>query len=146
MRKFIFITAMVLASATAHAGETRSLSLASNEPPAVAEQPKTLDQKPLEQKTVEQKIVEQQPVEQKAVEQQPAEVPKAVPAPVAAEAPAYVARPAAVGTVTAAPKAEMTSPVAGKTSKTASLEKPKRRRQTTEARVIRELHRHGIYW
>lgn len=131
MRKFIFITAMMLASATAQAGSTRSLSLASSEPPAVAAQPKPLEQKTLEAKTVEQK---------------PTETPKAVPAPVVSEAPAYVARPAAVGTAVEAPKVETTKPVAEKATKTTKVDKPKRRRETTEARVIRELHRHGIYW
>jgi len=126
MRKFILITAMVLASATAQAGPMRSLTLASNDQPAAAEPAK--------------------PVEQKALEQKPAETPKAVEAPAASEAPAYVARPAAVGTATKAPNAETTKPVAEKASRTSSAEKPKRRRESTEARVIRELNRHGIYW
>lgn len=110
MRKFILITAMLLASATAQAGPMRSLTLASNEPPAAVE------------------------------------APKAVQTPAATEAPAYVARPAAVGTTTEAPKAETTKPVAAKASRTSSAEKPKRKRESTEARVIRELNRHGIYW
>ena len=84
----------------------------------------------------EQPAVAEQP---KAVEQ------KAVEAPATTEAPAYVARPAAIGT-TEAPKAEATKPVAEKATQTTSVEKPKRRRESTEARVIRELHRHGIYW
>ena len=84
--------------------------------------------------------------EPKPVEQKPAETPKAVQTPAATEAPAYVARPAAVGTTTEAPKAETTKPVAEKATKTTNAEKPKRRRESTEARVIRELHRHGIYW
>ena len=90
MRKFILITALVLASATAQAAGTRSLTLASNDEPAAA---------------------------------------------VGADAPKYVERPAAVDT---------TRPVADRgTPKTA---KPKRRHLWTEARVIYELHRHGIYW
>jgi hypothetical protein len=113
MRKFILITAMMLASASAQAGGSRSLTLASNDPPAVAEPAK--------------------PVEQK-----PAETSKA------GEAPAYVARPAPVGTATAAP--ETTKPVAEKSSRTTSAEKPRRKRESTEARIIRELNRHGIYW
>ena len=36
--------------------------------------------------------------------------------------------------------------IAEKVTKTTNTEKPKRRRESTEARVIRELHRHGIYW
>jgi hypothetical protein len=107
MRKFILITAMLLASATAQAGPMRSLTLASNDPPAV-------------------------------------EAPKATPA--STEAPTYVARPAAIGTTTEAPKAEPTKPVAEKASRTSSADKPKRKRESTEARVIRELNRHGIYW
>lgn len=119
MCKFILITAMVLASVTAQAGPMRGLTLASNDPPAAAEQAK--------------------PVE-------PAGTPKVVEAPVASEAPAYVARPSAVGSTTEAPQAETTKPVVEKTTRTSSAVKPKRRRESTEARVIRELNRHGIYW
>lgn len=112
MRKFILITAMVLASATVQAGPMRGLTLASND--QQAEQPK------------------------------PVEAPAAGEAP--AEAPAYVARPSAVGSTTEAPQAETTKPVVEKTTRTSSAVKPKRRRESTEARVIRELNRHGIYW
>lgn len=122
MRKFIFVAAMVLASATAQAGEMRSLTLASSDQPAVAEQPKTV-----EQKTVE--------------------TPKAVEAPAATEAPKFVERPAAIGTKAETPKAEKTKPVVvEKNTQTTRVERPKRRRESTEARVIYELHRHGIYW
>jgi hypothetical protein len=120
MRKFILITAMVLASASTQAGGSRSLTLASNDPPATAEPAK--------------------PVEAKAVDKKPAETPKAV------DTPAYVARPAVVGTATEASQAETTTPVAERATKTSSAEKPRRRRESTEDRVIRELHRHGIYW
>ena len=121
MRKYFLITAMVLASATAEAGPMRGLTLASNDQPAAAEQAKPVEQKPVV-------------------------TPKAVEAPAASEAPAYVARPAAVGTATEAPNAETTKPVAEKAGRTNSVEKPKRKRESTEARVIRELNRHGIYW
>jgi outer membrane biosynthesis protein TonB len=131
MRKFFLITAMVLATATAQAGPMRSLTLASSEQPAAAEQPKAVEQKPVEQKTVEQT---------------PVATPKAVETPASTEAPKYVARPAPVGTATEAQKTEPTKPVAEKTTQTANADKPKRRRESTEARVIRELHRHGIYW
>ena len=110
MRKFILITAMVLASATAQAGSMRSLTLASNELPAAVE------------------------------------APKAAQTPAVTEAPTYVARPAAVGTKSEASKVETTKPVAEKASRTSSADKPKRKRESTEARVIRELNRHGIYW
>jgi hypothetical protein len=114
MRKFILITAMVLVSATAQAGPTRGLTLASNDEPAAVEQAK--------------------------------EAPKAVEAPSAAEAPKFVDRPAPVSTTTEAPKAEPAKAVADKNPQTPKADKPKRRRESTEARVIYELHRHGIYW
>ena len=71
MRKFILITAMVLVSATAHAGSQRSLTLASSDEPA---------------KSVETKPSEARPVEVKPAEATPAEAPK------------YVDRPSVVDT------------------------------------------------
>jgi hypothetical protein len=60
------------------------------------------------------------------------------------EAPKYVARPSAT---TEQPKSEETKPAAAKTASTPRAEKPRRRSgASTEARVIYELHRHGIYW
>jgi hypothetical protein len=119
MRKFILIAAMVLTSATAQA-ESRSLSLASGVEPVAAEQPKAI------------------------------EVPKAVKQK-SAEAPAYVARLAAVETRSEIAKvepsnAEPSKPVAEKTASAPTAVKPKHRRYGTEARIIGELHRHGIYW
>jgi hypothetical protein len=119
MRKFILITAMVLASATAQAGVSRGLTLAMNDEPAAA-------------------------VEQ--AREAPKEAPKAVEAPGATEAPKFVDRPAPVTTTTEAPKAEPAKAVADKDTQAPKVEKPKRRRESTEARVIYELHRHGIYW
>jgi hypothetical protein len=131
MRKFILISVMVLASATAQAATTRGLALASSDGAAVT---------------------------------QPAQEQLAAPA--HESAPAYVARPVAVETrteqpkveaskpeasklapekVASAPASEVTKPEAGKTD-AAKAEKPKRRHSSTEARVIYELHRHGIYW
>jgi hypothetical protein len=123
MRKFMLITAMVLVSATAHAGGQRSLTLASSDEPAKS-------------------------IETKAVEPKPADVAPAEAAPV--EAPKYVERPAVVDTQPATQCQPATSTnadapkVAPKEATTA--EKPKRRHQSTEARIISELHRHGIYW
>ena len=107
MRKFILIAAMVLASATAQAGQSRGLTLAANDdqPAAATDQAK------------------------------PVETPKA------AETPTYVERPAAVDTTTQPPKAD-----AGKPVTTAKANKPRHRQDWTEARIIGELHRHGIYW
>jgi hypothetical protein len=64
----------------------------------------------------------------------------------AAEALKFVNRPAAVGTKAEAPEAEATKSVAEKNVETPKIEKPKRKRMSTEARVIYELYRHGIYW
>jgi hypothetical protein len=117
MRKLILIAAMVLASATAQAGSSRNLTMAANDQPVAAEAPKATDK-----------------AADKATEQP------------ASEAPKFVERPAAVDTATEAPKAEPVKPVAEKNVETPKVEKPKRKRMSTEARVIYELHRHGIYW
>jgi hypothetical protein len=122
MRKFILITAMVLASASAQAGVSRGLTLASNdEPVAAVEQAKEAPKETLK------------------------EAPKAVETP-SAETPKFVDRPAPVNTTTDAPKGEPAKTVADKDPQTPKVEKPKRRRESTEARVIYELHRYGIYW
>jgi hypothetical protein len=118
MRKFILIAAMVLASASAQAGQSRSLTLAANDDQPAAATDQAKDQ-----------------VTQSAT---PVETPKA------AEAPKFVDRPAAVDatTTTAQPsKAE-----AGKPVTTAKADKLRRNNHWTEARIIGELHRHGIYW
>jgi hypothetical protein len=118
MRKFMLITAMVLVSATAHAGGQRSLTLASSDEPAKSVEPKAVDTKP-------------------------AETPPA-------EAPKYVERPAVVDTQPATqcqPAASTNADAPKVMSKDiATAEKPKRRHPSTEARIISELHRHGVYW
>ena len=62
----------------------------------------------------------------------------------ATEQPATTAPPQATQAPTATPA---TAPVAVTPAQpTAEPTKPKHRQPSTEARVIRELHRHGIYW
>jgi hypothetical protein len=73
-----------------------------------------------------------------------AEQPKSAEAPV--EAPKYVERPAAVDTATPAPKGDEAKPVADKDSHASKAAKSRHHHDLTEARVISELHRHGIYW
>ncbi len=114
MRNFILIAAMVLISASAQAGVSRSLTMAANDDSAVAEQPKT--------------------TEAPKAEEPKAEAPKV-------DAPKFVERPAAVDATADQPKADPTKPAPDK-----KAEKPKHKRELTEARVIYELHRHGIYW
>jgi len=112
MRKFILIAALVLASASAQAAGSRSLSLASNDDQTVTEQPKAVE------------------------ETKPVETPKA-------ETPKYVDRPAAVNMATETTKTDAVQPPTIPAPKVA---KRKPRRDWTEARIIGELHRHGIYW
>ena len=131
MRKFILITTMVLASASAQAG-SRGLTLASNEEPAAATA-QAVDTKPADAKPVDTKPVDAKPAEAKPAEVLPAETPK------------YVDRPAAVGSKPqqSADQCPCTGSAGIDAPKTV---KPKRRHESTEARVIYELHRHGIYW
>jgi hypothetical protein len=75
-----------------------------------------------------------------ANDEQPAATDQAKPA----ETPKYVERPAAVTPATQAP-AEPSKPVADK-DVAAKAGTRKHKRSLTEARVIYELHRHGIYW
>lgn len=133
MRKFILIAAMVLASATAQAGQSRSLTMASNdETVAVEQQPASTEvAKTSEAKTSEAKTSETKSAEVAA----PTEAAKP------ADAPKYVERPPAVE-----PAADQAKAVPEKGTRVAKAEKPKHRHELTEARVIYELHRHGIYW
>lgn len=110
MRKFILITAMVLVSATAQAGGSRGLSLASSDEAPAAEA--------------------------KLTEAQPPETPKSI------EKPAVPGSGTEQGTDQrwAAVRQDGDAPKTGKTFK------PQRRHESVEARVIYELHRHGIYW
>ncbi|WP_027574738.1 hypothetical protein [Bradyrhizobium sp. WSM1743] len=64
------------------------------------------------------------------------------PAAVTPPPPTTSAAPAATAPVATTPVQSTTARVVN-TTETA---KPKHRRPSTEARVIRELHRHGIYW
>jgi hypothetical protein len=137
MRKFILITTMVLASATAQAG-SRGLTLASNEEPAAAAPAQAVDTKPADTKPLDAKPADLKPVDAKPAEAKPAEV-------LPAETPKYVDRPAALGSKPqqSADQCPCTGSAGTDAPKTV---KPKRRHESTEARVIYELHRHGIYW
>jgi hypothetical protein len=108
MRKFLVIAAVTLVSATANAGPSRTLSLASSES--------------------EQASPGQPKAEQKTDTPAPAEAP-----------PPAVERPKLV-----APQEQAKTPVMA--DKPEIAVRPKKKRVSTEARVIHELHRHGIYW
>jgi hypothetical protein len=121
MRKFILISAIVLASATAQAGESRSLTLAASDEPTAAAPAKAAE------------------TPKAAEASQAIEAPKA-------EAPKYVERPAAVETKTEQPTATQSNAEPAKPVAEKRAEKPRRKRYWNEARIINELHRHGIYW
>jgi hypothetical protein len=134
MRKLILITtALVLVSATAHASGSgpRSLTMASNEESAATAP--AADLKPADAKPVDAKPLDAKPADVKPADAEPAEGLK------------FVDRPAAVGTKPqqSADQCPCAAPAVADAPKTV---KPKRRHESTEARVIYELHRHGIYW
>jgi hypothetical protein len=121
MRKLILIAAMSLLATQAYAGGPRSLSLASQpatEQPAAATAPQAT-----------QPPAATPPANAQTATTTPASTPPATAAP-ATTAPAVT------------PAQSTAAPVAS-TTETA---KSKHRQPSTEARVIRELHRHGIYW
>lgn len=145
MRKFILIAGFALASAAAQAGD-RSLSLGGLEtstvtaPAKAVEGPRTAEV-PLaaEAPKVEApKYIERPAVVEPRTETTKTEAPKAE-APRAEPAKAPVAR-------VEQPAAEPEKPVARKTASKSRSDRPRRTRYWTEARIIRELHRHGIYW
>jgi hypothetical protein len=139
MRKFILITAMVLASATAQAAD-RSLTLGNDTPVAAPA------------KAADMLRVAETP--------KPAEATTPIETPNANETPKYVERPALVEPKTEQPRAEIKTemkaeqtatqpakPVAQKTASTSKTEKRRHHKHYwTEGRIISELHRHGIYW
>jgi hypothetical protein len=129
MRTFILITAMVLASATAQAGE-RSLSVSGSDTSAATAPAGSASAQMVET-----------PVSETAA---PAATTDDTPA--AGETPKYVERPALVD-----PKGEPSNAQPSKSvaEKSVSVRKPQRtahKRYWTEGRIIGELHRHGIYW
>ena len=107
--------------------------LEKDEEPAVAAPAQAVDTKPVDAKPADTKPIDAKPADAKPAEVSPAETPK------------YVDRPAAVGSKPqqAADQCPCTRSAGTEAPKTV---KPKRRHESTEARVIYELHRHGIYW
>ncbi|OCK57579.1 hypothetical protein [Bradyrhizobium sp. LMTR 3] len=134
MRKLILIAGFVLASAAAQAGD-RSLSLGGIEraPAKAIDAPKTAE---VPQPPEPPKYVERPAIEPKA-ETAKAETPKAETPKLAAK----VQQPAAERS-----RAERGRPVARRTAFMSRSMKPRRRHHWIEARIVRELHRHGIYW
>ena len=127
MRKLILIAAISLLATEAYAGGSRSLSLAASSANQQVEQPATAAAVPPQ--------AAQAPAGPQATNVQTATTTPTSTAPAATAAPA----PATA----AAPASPTAAPV---TTSATETTKAKRRQPSTEARVIRELHRHGIYW
>ncbi|WP_338075871.1 hypothetical protein [Bradyrhizobium zhanjiangense] len=119
MRKLFLIAAMSLLATQVHAGGSRSLSLAATNPNQQAGEPSVTSAAP----------------------QAPAATPPAN-IQTATTTPTTTTAPAATAPVATAPAQSAAAPV----TSTTEAAKPKRRQPSVEARVIRELHRHGIYW
>ncbi|TYL88254.1 hypothetical protein FXB40_37960 [Bradyrhizobium rifense] len=117
MRKLIVIAAMSLLASQAYAGGPRSLSLSATNASQVTDQPAT------------------------TTPPQATQAPTATP-----PANVQTATTTPASTPTAAPAQTATAPAATPAKPTTETAKPKHREPSTEARVIRELHRHGIYW
>jgi hypothetical protein len=143
MRKFILISALLLASASAQAGENRSLSLAGIPTvtpevtkPLVAEAPKPIAQVAVRLAQAATTANDAAPVQVQA---------PAAPAPatVLAQAPAQTTAPAATTTTTTA----TTTPTETKTTETKPSKSAKKvRRESNEAKARRIAARYGVYW
>jgi hypothetical protein len=117
MRKLILIATMSLLAGQAYAGGPRSLSLSATNASQATEQPAT------------------------TAPAQATQAPTATP-----PANVQTATTTPASTPPAAPAQTATAPAATTAQPAAEAAKPKHRESSTEARVIRELHRHGIYW
>jgi hypothetical protein len=134
MRKFILISALLLTSVSAQAGETRSLSLAGIPTATTA----TEAPKPIAQVSVQ--LAQAATTANDAA---PVQVPAAAPVQAQAPAPAQTAAPAATTTTTTATTTTTTeTKPATETKKTAK----KVRRETDEAKARRIAARYGVYW
>jgi hypothetical protein len=130
MRKFILITAMVLASASAQAGE-RSLSVMGSDPSAAAAPAASAPAQMSEAPKVSETAAPAAPTSD---------------TPAATDTPKYVERPALVEPKVEPSNAQPSKPVTEKTASVPKAHKTAHKRYWTEGRIIGELHRHGIYW
>ena len=127
MRKLILITALLLASASAQAGENRSLSLAGVPTVAAVEAPKPIAQVSVRLAQAATTASDAAPVQVQA------------PAPVQAQAPAPVQTQAPAATTTTATTTETKKT---ETKKTAN----KTRRESDEQKARRIAAKYGVYW
>ena len=150
MRKFILIAGFVLASTAAQAGD-RSLSLGGGETatvtapakategsriveaPAAAEAPKYIERPAVVEPKAETSKTEALRTEAPKAETSKAETSKAA---------THRTQAAKVDRPSAAPA----RPAARKMASRSGMAKPRLTRHWAEARIIRGLHRYGIYW
>lgn len=144
MRKLILISALLLASVSAQAGETRSLSLAglptATTTAAAAGNTAIEAPKPIAQ-------VSAQLAQAATTANDAAPIQVQAPAPVQAQAPAATqttTAPAATTTTTTATTTE-TKPATTATTETKKTVK-KARRESDEAKARRIAARYGVYW
>jgi hypothetical protein len=138
MRKLLLVTAMVLISASAQAGQSRSLSLASVDDQTAATQAKTADAT-----TTQNSATSAQPAAIKSAETSPSDTPKFVERPPGVNTVPATTAPATATTSARSQPTEAARPVA---SHAAKASRGKHKTDWTEVRIIGELHRHGIYW
>ncbi|MBR0791280.1 hypothetical protein JQ631_19560 [Bradyrhizobium manausense] len=120
MRKMILVAAMVLASASAHAGE-RSLSMSPVTEPTSAPQATTIAA----------------PVTQTS---------EAVPSNQASNRPPVVSTLAPVASTAPTTATRVSTIKPAKPARTARASKPRHKPYWSERRIVAELHRYGIYW
>jgi hypothetical protein len=132
MRKLLLVTAMVLISASAQAGQSRSLSLASVDEQA-ATQARPADTTTSQTNATSTAI--------KSAETSTTDAPKFVERP-----PGVNAAPATAAPATTSAQPQPTDAGKPAAAHTAKAGRGKHRTDWTETRIISELHRHGIYW
>lgn len=138
MRKLLLVTAMVLISASAQAGQSRSLSLASVDDQAATQA------KPADATTTQSSAISAQPAAIKSAETSTADTPKFVERPPGVNTVPATTAPSA--TTSAQPQPQPTDSASPVASHAAKASRGKHKTDWTEARIIGELHRHGIYW
>jgi hypothetical protein len=149
MRKFVLIAAMVMASASAKAGDSRSLStgtIVNDQPATISAQPANTSALRAENTTTTTTTTTDQPAETPRYIAPAADTTTGTQAP--AETPRYTARPAPVesrspSTTTQAPSDE-TASRGGR--RHARSDRPRMHGRWTTGRIIATLHRYGVYW
>lgn len=154
MRILVLIAAVVLASASAQAGESRSLSA----DPVGNDTTATVVSQPTASKLLraDNDTVTTQPVETPRYSPPPADTTSSSPWPPAAETPHYTTRPAPVDntpratpatTATQTPRSEPHGDYSsrGGHGRHMRAERPHQHRWTA-GRIIATLHHYGIYW